>query len=329
MRWKAGPVASTDNWAVIGGTGFVGSELTRRVQAEDCSVVRVRAPRLSLPPNSSPAATVAFLRGLHGIVDDVAAELRGATFVVNAAGMADPAARDTPALWGANALLPVVIAAAADRVGARRFVHISSAAVQGRSRVLDETVTTAAFSPYSRSKAVGEGALIDWSTTTRASALELVIVRATSVQGRNRKTTDQLVRLARLPIASYAAPGTNPTPVSSVEALGDFVVRVAEWEDSVPSLVLQPWEGMTTKSLLRAAGARHPVPLPAGACKLVLAAGYLGSRIGGNRLGAIVRRIELMWFGQGQSATWSEAVGLKTPHRVADTLTASSIGQRK
>ena len=47
------------------------------------------------------------------------------------------------------------------------------------------------------------------------------------------------------------------------------VVRLAEHFSNlgIPRIVLQPWEGATTASILRDAGRREPVHLPAPLCR--------------------------------------------------------------
>ena len=92
---------------------------------------------------------------------DLAAAFAGVQVVVNAAGLATPGGTDSPALRGANALLPLVVADAADAAGVQRFVHLSSAAVQGHRPFLDESSHVQPFSAYSRSKALGE---LPWRT---------------------------------------------------------------------------------------------------------------------------------------------------------------------
>ena len=143
---------------------------------------------------------------------------------MNAAGLVSPDSAADDALFGANVLLPLVILRAAERAQAARVIHLSSAAVQGRRGVLDESAATSPFSPYSRSKALGEAALLSYvAKVAGVQSPEVVIVRATSVQGVGRATTRQLRRLARSPMASVARPGDRPTVVSSLQGLVEFV----------------------------------------------------------------------------------------------------------
>lgn len=310
------------SWSVIGGSGFVGTAVTRALADAGIGMRTVRAPRL----RSEAATTDALLHeadGLAGVVDGLAEDLRGSTVVVNAAGAATPRSAASSGLTGANALLPVLIARACAAAGVRRLVHLSSAAVQGNRAVLDESAATEPFSPYSRSKALGEQALV----SEHHGGLEVVLVRATSVQGPERPTTTALVRLAASPLASVASPGTAPSPITSVDALAELVLAVGSHDGPVPPIVLQPWEGMTVRTVLESAGGT-PLLLPPGLCRLVLRAGYAVSELLRERLHGSIRRVELMWFGQDQVAGWTESAGITLPFRVRSVLEDAGARRR-
>lgn len=312
------------SWLVLGGSGFVGSAVLRALQSAGVEAHAAGAPRLSTEGRTA-ADLVAEARELQRIDSSVCglrSVMDGHDVVVNAAGLATPSATESAALLGANALLPVVAALAATGFGASRFIHLSSAAVQGRAVMLDETADTYPFSPYSVSKTLGEQAL-----TLAASGGDLlpsVIVRATSVQGEGRRTTAALARLARSPLASVAAPGTAASPVTSVEALAELVLTLGHYESPLPPLVLQPWEGLTVRSVLEAAGGR-PRALPRALCRSVVGSGYAASRLLGGRLDGQVRRVELMWFGQAQVPGWAVENGLVPVPHVRDVLAEAAL----
>jgi UDP-N-acetylmuramyl pentapeptide phosphotransferase/UDP-N-acetylglucosamine-1-phosphate transferase/nucleoside-diphosphate-sugar epimerase len=313
MSLPLSPRRGISRWAVIGASGFIGSAVVAALEARGFEVVGITAPRLEFDPDSSAAEVAASARGLPE-TDALAAGLAGIDVVVNAAGAATPDGAMSPQLFGANALLPVVISIAADRAGAARMLHLSSAAVQGRRSLVDETLATAPFSAYSRSKASGEAALLVSTAPSRD-----VIVRATSVQGRGRRTTEQLRALARSPLASVAGRGELPTVVSSVDGLADFIVHVGTFPGRVPSIVLQPWEGLTTGETLRAAGGREPRHLPVWFCRFAVSSGFIAAAAL-PPLAGLVRRVELMWFGQRQDAAWAASVGIPATSRVLAIL---------
>lgn len=271
----------------------------------------------------------------------------GVDVVINAAGLATPGDGESPELTGANALLPAVVVLAARAAGVRRVIHLSSASVQGHRLVIDESPERAPFSPYSRSKALGEEALevlaANSSDLTNAVPnlvasvvprvdtnveTNVVTIRATSVQGLSRPTTRSLIKIAGSPLSSVAAPGTAPTPVSSIDALAWFVAETAQHLTAVPSLVLQPWEGLSVTAVLAAAGGRKPIKLPAGLCRLILSTGYACSKMIGERLHGPLRRVELMWFGQAQTPGWAEEVGLIPASRVSHLLQQARLSHQ-
>lgn len=304
------------SWLILGGSGFVGQEILRAARAADIDAHAASAPRLRTTADT-PETLLAEARARD--VGPLTALMAGHDVVVNAAGLATPSADDGDDLRGANALLPAVLARAAEGAGVRRFIHLSSAAVQGRTPLLDETRTLRPFSAYSRSKALGEQALAGLDPISAA----VVTVRATSVQGAGRPTTAALARLARSPLASVAAPGTAASPITSVGALADLVVAVGRHPGDVPAVVLQPWEGLSARSVLEAAGGR-PLVVPAWLCRALVSGGFAASRLLRGRLDGHLRRVELMWFGQDQVTGWAAATGLVPAPRVRDVLAAAS-----
>lgn len=310
-------------WAVIGASGFVGRRIAEHARAHDIEVREVVAPRLAASGTMAASARKTAAEATDA-EDELVVAFAGARVVVNAAGLATPDSELSPSLVGANSAFPLVAFSAARRAGVERFVHLSSAAVQGPVAVLDESTETMPFSPYSQTKAWGEHLLVEADDAgSPDDVTELVVVRATSVQGAGRPTTDRLRRLAASRFASVAAPGDAPTPVTSVAALAEFVTAVGAFDGRVPVVVLQPWEGLTVTSVLEAAGRRSPRRLPRVLCRLVVGSARVVSRLLGGRLAGPVRRVELMWFGQGQTRGWADSVGIRPRPVVADLLRGS------
>ena len=313
MRFEEGP--GVRPWLVVGGSGFVGSAVVAAVVATRTPVLTASGPRLEADPTAGAAALAAATSG-HPALPELVRSMAGVEVVVMAAGRAEPDAPWSPGLAGANGLAPGLVARAAHQAGVRRLVHLSSAAVQGRRRALTEDASVAGFSPYSRSKVLGEQVL---DRLAEETGLDVVVVRATSVQGPGRRTTQSLRRVARSPFASVAGDGRQPSAVSSVQALAALVVHVGR-APSVPRIVLQPWEQLSVAEVLQHAGGAEPRHLPRWVCAAAVGAGHLLSAGLGGRGAGAVRRVESMWFGQQVEARWAPSSGFSPPLVLADVL---------
>ena len=170
--------------AVIGASGFVGSAVVEAARGAGHTVLALRAPRL----------VAARTCGHQAAVDDLAVQVAGVDVVVNCAGNPDASATRPEDLEAPNSVLPGVVGRAARRAGVPRYVHVSSAVVQGRRPVLDSSAATDPFSPYAESKIAGELA-------ARAEGPELTTVyRPPSVHAPTRRVTRQLSAVARSPL---------------------------------------------------------------------------------------------------------------------------------
>lgn len=304
-----------NRWVVLGASGFVGGALATHLETEGFDVVRGTAPRLLLSPSNAEVFPMDGFTHLGTELESLTQSFKGADVVINAAGLATP---DSPAnehLYGANALLPALIARAASDAGVTRVIHLSSAAVQGRRPLLDETLNVMPFSPYSHSKALGELSFL--ASRKDGIDTEFIVIRATSVQGPGRHTTESFRRVAQSTLASVAAPGTQPTVVSSIQGLVDFIRRVAESTVALGPIMLQPWEGHSVHDVLRAAGGR-PRILPRWFCLSILAGVRGVGRVVPEVAGA-GRRLEMMWLGQTQVSAYSDAFP-PLPSRVLESV---------
>jgi UDP-glucose 4-epimerase len=280
--------------AIVGASGFIGDAVAGALRARGADVVEVSAPRITTSARSLAALRAELISPeVLGAVDRLRRDLGEAHQVVNAAGISAATSGFDDALVGADALLPAVVECA--RPHGARLVHVSSAAVQGRRDLLDETWDVQPFSPYSTTKAWGEQ-LLRGTTDT-------VVFRPTSVHGVGRPVTRSLVRLLSSRWASVAGKGDRPTPQVLVENVGDALAEVALTTDAPPSVVLQPAEGLTTSELVRLVGGREPahvpVPVARGLVRVAILAGYFAGAAA-----ATGRRIEMLWFGQRQGPSW-------------------------
>lgn len=300
---------STPIVALVGASGFVGSAVKAELVKAGATVREVRAPRL--------ACAAASLEELRDAVDDAVSShtelvglLCGADAVVNAAGDPDASSADRGRLIGANALLPGLLLEAARRARVPRLVHISSAVVQGNSPLLDESDMMHAFSPYSESKILGERVLTKFG---EKAADGVVIYRPPSVHAASRRVTRRIAKIAASPLATVAAPGTQPSPQALIGNVASAVAFLALCPATPPVRVIHPWEGMTSAGLMRTLGdGRAPRVIPRALARaLVSVANTLALLV--PRLRADVRRVELLWFGQRQGRSWLSTQGWTPP----------------
>lgn len=289
--------------AVFGASGFVGGAVLQALQDRGVPTVPLTTPRL---PPVEPRAVAELVTSLSHVVTDLAVSISGCQAVVNAAGDPNASSRDRRHLVAANAALPLLVARAAEQAGVPRMVHVSSAVVQGRRPVLDETPATQPFSDYSRSKALAED-LLRGLVNPR-----VVIYRPPSVHSVDRRVTRSLVAVAQSPLSSVAAPGDAPTPQAHIDNVGDAVAHLAVCSEQPPLIVMHPWEGFGTADFLRLLGDREPLRVPAWPAQWVTRfLRLVGAQV--PPVAANVRRLEMIWFGQGQATSWLQHHGWTPP----------------
>lgn len=281
---------------VLGANGFVGRATVHALEAAGHEAVRARAPRLS---GEELAASE---REIHVVA--LESVLEGSDAVVNAAGVPDATSGSLDAMLGANGVLPGIVAQAARRRGIR-FVHVSSAAVQGDKEVLDSSNDLRPFSPYSESKVRGE-------SEARQCGGQVVVYRPPGVHGPDRVVTQSVARLATSHFSSVAGDGQRPAAQALIGNVGAAVATLATYPETPPQTVHHPWEGQTTAGLLRALGGREPKHLPAPLARCVVelarAAGRLRPGLAGH-----ARRLEVLWFGQSQAPSWLDSIQWVAP----------------
>lgn len=280
---------------VFGRDGFLGSAIGSHIQELGHEVLRLPAPRLS---TTATHPRTILLEADSIVESQDFSYLAELDVVVNAAGLARATSNNRSELNGANALLPCVLALAARKFDTARYLHISSAAVQGRTECLDESPTLSPSSPYGLSKSLAEAALSLQNLDTT------LVFRPTSVHGHGRSLTQQLTKLARSPIASVAAPGTDPTPQVHVGQVAIAVGHLVDLSLEPPQITLQPWSGFTTASFLTSlseGSAPHMIDRRTAAA-FVRASAMTGRRV--HHLAGYSRRLEMLLFGQRQSSGW-------------------------
>lgn len=280
--------------AITGSSGFVGTEIARQLQDRGHEVVKVSAPRLGPTKSTSLASAAGHITPSASLVEEV----QGCDVLINAAGNPDASAAAEDSLNGPNALLVALLGKLCIETGIPRFIHVSSAVVQGDKEVLDSSRDVDGFSPYARSKIAGEELGLAFGPS------QTVIYRPPSVHHESRRVTQQLHRIANSMVSTVASPGDAPTPQVLLESVGHAVSELAISEAVPPNIVHHPWEGLTSRTLLELFGAgRTPLRIPRFLAYFFLKIGKLGSRVV-PQLAPYVRRVELVWFGQKQAESW-------------------------
>lgn len=285
--------------AILGATGFVGQRIAQAGRERGHKIVPVSSPRLQVTARDESAILNDIVEQFRPQRDELAASFRETDIVINAAGLASPASALTDELVGANAALPALAAIAARQAKCAKFLHVSSAAVYGDARTLDETQQPQPISPYGHTKFLGEQLARRACTMPYEDLPECrpIIYRATSVHGAGRRVTEQIRRIARSPLATVAAPGDAPTPQTTVDSVADFVLDLATLAVTPDEPVLHPWEGWTTSSFLEHMGGRRPRHLPPVFTRLVVALANAAGRAH-PALHANARRLDMLWHGQ-------------------------------
>jgi nucleoside-diphosphate-sugar epimerase len=287
---------------VFGATGFVGAEVVRALRNRGVSVSPMTTPRL--PPVRADQAEN-FLQHFSDDIGALAQRLLKTDCVVNSAGVAEAANTDEGSLTAANGLVPGYLAMAAFMASVPRFVQVSTAAVQGRTEVLDSSPNVSPFSPYSRSKALG-------TVLARKAHPGTIEYRPPGVHGVDRRVSQLTARIARSRVSCVARPGTSPSPQALLRNVADAIAFLAITQMPPPAIVAHPSEGLTTASLLVLLGGRRPLEMPRALAKLAVAMGMACGRVA-PAVAVNTRRIEMLWFGQSQEPSWLTHAGWKPP----------------
>lgn len=305
------PVGDRMRIGVVGASGFIGSNVMAVGLAMGLDVRPVKVTRSAPQERGDVPLDLgrAWARSHPAEFEALTHAVAGLDVVVNAAGLARPACRKKAALMAANVVLPAALAVACRRGDVRRLVHVSTAAVQGRLDPLDETDRSSPFSPYSSSKAEAERWLCQAGPADRPE--ELVVYRPTSVHGPRRAISRLLCGVAGAPMVALGGAGDQPLPVTLVDNVAAGVLFSAT-SPAVMPIVIQPWEGMTTRRLFELLGARRFFSVPDAPIRSALRAVRRPAGATASTASA-VRILELLYLGQHVAESGLTRAGFVPP----------------
>lgn len=209
-------------YGIIGGSGFIGTSLARRLAAagQAFRILDIR-PSRSFPDH----ATRVDIRDLPALTAAVAAS--GADCLIHLAAVHRDDIRPLSLYDEVNVAGTRNVCAAATAAGISRIVFASSVAVYGFApEGTDETGPIAPFNAYGRTKAEGEDALRAWQAAAPGRALTLI--RPTVVFGPgNRGNVYNLLRSIAGGAFLMVGPGRNAKSVAYVENVAAFFIHCA------------------------------------------------------------------------------------------------------
>ena len=303
---------STLRVGVVGASGFIGSAVANALESRNCLVKSIQAPRLaplsgkqrnaSAPPNVPVNVSERLVR-----------DVQGCDVVINAAGISAARSHEDGNLFASNALLPLAVLRSCQEVGVQRFVHISSAAVQGDTPILDSATSYRPLSPYARSKVLGE----QWLLHEIRDIPRVVIYRPQGVHAADRAVTRSIRRLGALSLLPVAGDGSRPAPQALVANVGDAIAFLATSKTDPPTIVHHPWEGLSCEEFVYAISGQKPWRIHDQIAKWVVGFAAMGEQflpyVAPHR-----RRFQVLSLGQSIGPSWLDEVGWKAPYQKAN-----------
>ncbi len=209
---------------LLGGSGFIGSRLTTRLERSGHDVVIGDKAESASHPSAWTRCDVRDADALRRVIG-------GTDVIVNLAAEHRDDVTPKSLYDEVNVVGARLVCRSASDAGVRRIVFTSSVAVYGFSPVeLSEDSPTRPFNDYGRTKLLAEAVYEDWWREDRSRTL--VIVRPTVVFGEgNRGNVYNLVRQLASGAFVMVGPGTNRKSMAYVEN----VAACLEWSLSLPA----------------------------------------------------------------------------------------------
>ena len=207
--------------AIIGGSGFIGTRLCRRLERAEIDFVIVDKKRSVGFPEKSIQADVRDPDALTGA-------LEGCDVIYNLAAEHRDDVSPVSLYYEVNVDGARHVTVAAENLGISKILFTSTVAVYGFTKTeTDETGTNAPFNDYGKSKLKAEGVYRDW--VQQSADRTLVILRPTVVFGEdNRGNVYNLLKQIASGRFVMVGNGKNRKSMAYVENVAAFLQFAAE-----------------------------------------------------------------------------------------------------
>ena len=208
--------------AVIGGSGFIGTRLAKRLKAEGVQFFIVDKRISTEFPDLTRVADVTDATSLIPA-------LIGASAIINLAAEHRDDVRPLSRYQDVNVRGAENICAAARRIGVQKIVFTSSVAIYGFApEGTDESGKIAPFNEYGRTKALAERVFAQWQQEAVA-ARTLVVIRPTVVFGEgNRGNVYNLLKQISSGRFLMVGSGKNRKSMAYVENVASFIEHMLQ-----------------------------------------------------------------------------------------------------
>ncbi len=215
---------------LLGGTGFVGTQVCKQLVTQDYRVTVPSRGRADAPPMPASSQVTQLTLDVH-VEAALTKALMGHDAVVNLVAILHG---DRAAFEQVHVALPQKLARACVTAGVRKLVHISAIGANAEQ-------PQSAPSMYLRSKGQGEAALIQAANASNPAAFDLTILRPSIIFGAGDKFLNVFAKLQQvLPFMPLACAEARFQPVwvgDVASAVLHCLARASASANSAPSII--------------------------------------------------------------------------------------------